>query len=76
MKKDCEKRVKSERHAFFLLSLSILAVAWWVSIWGLLEEYVDWAKDRFKVDKHTIYLSMLIFVVLVVFIFPELLDKI
>jgi hypothetical protein len=72
----CAKRIKSERNAFFLLGLSFLAVVWWYATWGLVEEYMEWIEEKYKISKTNLYLSVAFLIVLIVFLFPELLDKI
>jgi len=76
LKGKCIKYIQSEKHAFFILFISVIAIAWWVSIWGLMEGYIDWLENNYKVKRVIIYLYLFAAVMLIIFLFPELLDKV
>ena len=51
---------------------AILAIAWWIAIWGLFDIYTE---DKTKDEKIKIYLVMLGVVFSIVLFFPHLLHR-
>lgn len=51
---------------------AIIAVFWWVAIWGLIDILVeDWSKEQ----KIYLYISMISFVTIFVFLFPGIIKR-
>jgi len=51
---------------------AIIAVFWWIAIWGLKDILVeDWSKEQ----KLYLYLSSLLLVTIVVFIYPDIIKR-
>jgi hypothetical protein len=51
---------------------AIIAVFWWIAIWGLKDILVeDWSKEQ----KIYLYLSFLFLVTIVVFIYPDIIKR-
>lgn len=67
--------VALEEHALFIVFVSVLLVLMWFSMWGLLDEFVDWAEERYQQPKARIYGGILLGVVLLILLFPESLQR-
>ena len=51
---------------------AIIAVFWWIAIWGLKDILVEnWSKEQ----KMYLYLSFLFLVTIVVFIYPDIIKR-
>jgi succinate dehydrogenase hydrophobic anchor subunit len=66
---------KLESHAFFLLFIAFILTVFWYSMWGILDDMADYMKKKLGLTKHTIYIGMLGFVLIVVAIFPKMLER-
>ncbi len=54
----------------------ILIVAFWASTWGLIEEAVEYIHEKYQVKKVMIYISIFLAILLAIYMFPRLLDKV
>ena len=54
----------------------MLIVAFWASVWGLIEEGVDMLKERYGFSKVNIYIGIFLAVLLSIYMFPCLLEKV
>jgi len=51
------------------IAFAIIAVFWWIAIWGLSDLLVEnWTREQ----KFKLYVAMLIVVGIIVFVFPEI----
>ena len=67
---------KLEEHAFFILFVAIILMVFWHAVWELLGELTDYIHKRYGVKKRDIYIISLLIVMLLVGIFPQILQKI
>jgi succinate dehydrogenase hydrophobic anchor subunit len=65
-----------ENHAFFVLFVGFVLIVFWHAIWELLTELTDTIYKRHGVAKWKVYVGSLIFVILFIGVYPEILDKI
>ncbi len=64
-----------EEHAFFILFLATVLVVFWVAVWGLVEGGVTYMEERYGIKKIKLYIGLLGSVILVIGLFPQLLEK-
>ena len=65
-----------EKHAFYVLLLSVLAAIWWVATWGLIDDAIESIQEKYKISKRAIYFTLIGSIIFIIFIHPELLTKI
>lgn len=68
--------VRMEEHAFFILFIALVLIVWWYAVWGLLDEFTTYLHKKYGIQKRNIYAIFLLFVVLLIGIFPQILKKI
>lgn len=64
-----------EEHAFFILFLATLLVFFWVAVWGLTEELLTSLEQTYGIKKTSLYMGLLGSVVLLIGLFPQMLEK-
>ena len=65
-----------ENHALYAIVLSVLAILWWTALWGLFDEISDTIEAKYGVTKRVQYVMILCFILLVVLIHPQILNRI
>jgi hypothetical protein len=65
-----------EEHAFFILFLGFVLILFWHAVWELLTELTDLIHRRHGIPKWKMYVGSLIFVILVIGLYPQILEKI
>jgi hypothetical protein len=68
--------IKLEEHAFFILFVSLILMVFWHAVWELLGELTDYLHKRYGITKRNVYLISILVVILLVGIFPQILQKI
>jgi len=63
-----------ERHAFYIVILSIVGIMWYMSFWGIFDECVDYIHKKYKISKRVIYSSVISVILVIILIHPEILD--
>ena len=66
---------KLEEHAFFVLFIGILLIMFWHAIWELLNEVTEYLHTKRGLKKWQIYMLSLLIVLLMIGIFPQILEK-
>jgi len=66
---------KIEEHAFFILFIGVLLIMFWHAIWELLNEMTDYLHTKQGLKKWKVYVLSLLFVLLMIGIFPQILQK-
>lgn len=66
---------KLEEHAFFVLFIGILLIMFWHAVWELLNEITDYLHTKRGLKKWKVYMISLLFVLLMIGIFPQILQK-
>ena len=64
-----------ENHALFILFLSFILIVFWYAIWELLTELTEHIHERHGIKKWKIYMLCLVLVILIIGIFPQILEK-
>lgn len=64
-----------EQHAFYILFIAAILVLFWYSIWNIMDELKETAKDRWGVTAHQFSCLVLASVVGLIALFPETLEK-
>jgi fucose 4-O-acetylase-like acetyltransferase len=54
------------------LLFAIIAVFWWVALWGLTDIYMQ---DMTQNEKIRAYIGMLVLIALIVFLKPDIVDR-
>jgi len=65
-----------EEHAFYILLLSVLAGLWWVAVWTLTDDALESIQVKYKISKRVQCWFIIAFIILVIYIHPEMLYKI
>jgi hypothetical protein len=68
--------VKMEEHAFFILFIAFIVVLFWHAVWELSNEFVEHLHEKYGVKKTHIYVVYLLIVILMIGLFPQVLEKI
>ena len=68
--------IRLEEHAFFIVFISIILVIFWYAVWGFLDEFTEQLNKKYGIRKTTIYFTFLLMVMLLIGIFPQILQKI
>jgi hypothetical protein len=63
-------------YEFEILIGGLLIVLLWVSTWGLIEEGVEYLEDTYDVKKVYTYFALFTLVLLMIYKFPALLDRV
>ena len=51
---------------------AILAIFWWIAIWGLSDLLTEsWTREQ----KFRLYVGILIVIAMIVYVFPDLMDR-
>jgi hypothetical protein len=51
---------------------AILAIFWWIAIWGLSDLLTEsWTREQ----KFRLYVGILIVIAMIVYVFPDMLDR-
>jgi hypothetical protein len=69
------RTAKVEEHAFFILFIGILLIIFWHAVWELLNELTEYLHTKWGVKKWKIYTLSLLMVILMIGIFPQILEK-
>ncbi len=64
-----------EEHAFFIVFISILLIFFWIAVWGITEDTVEWLAEKYSVKKVYIYWGLLLVILGFIALFPQLLAK-
>ena len=64
-----------EEHAFFVLFVGFVLIVFWHAVWELLTQLTDAIHARRGIPKWKIYVGSLVFVVLVIGVYPQILQK-
>lgn len=64
-----------EEHAFFILFTAFILILFWHSIWGILDKIETVCEARFNITKIQFNILSLLFVVLIIGLFPMILQK-
>ena len=65
-----------KEHAFYILLLSLLPVLWWVAIWTLADDALESIQAKYKISKRVQCWFIIAFIILLIYINPEMLSKI
>jgi len=68
--------IKMEEHAFFILFIAFIIVLFWHAVWELLNELVDYLHQKYGMKKTYVYIIYLMIVILIIGLFPQVLEKI
>ena len=68
--------VKMEEHAFFILFIAFIVVLFWHAVWELSNEFVEHLHEKYGIKKVHVYVLYLLIVILVIGMFPQVLEKI
>ena len=70
------RNIKLEEHAFFILFIALILMVFWHAVWELLGELTEYVNKTYGIKKRDVYLISLLLVVLLIGIFPQILEKI
>lgn len=68
--------LKLEEHAFFILFIAVILMVFWHAVWELLGELTDYINKEYGIKKRDVYIISLMIVMLLIGIFPQILQKI
>ena len=68
--------IRLEEHAFFIVFMSIILIIFWYSIWQLLDEFTEYLNKKYGIRKISIHGTLLLMVMLLIGLFPQILQKI
>ena len=68
--------MKLENHAFFILFVAFILMVFWHAVWELLGELTEYIHRRYGIKKRDVYIMSLLIVILLIGIFPQILEKI
>ena len=64
-----------EERAFSILLISILGILWWMAIYGLLDDLMSHIKQKYRISRRVQCIFIVAFVMLVIMIHPQVLDR-
>jgi hypothetical protein len=64
-----------EEHAFFIVFVAFILIIFWHGVWELLTEFTLYIHLRYGIPKWKIYVFSIMFVLLIIGICPQVLDK-
>ena len=64
-----------EEHAFFILFIAVLLMILWHAVWELLSELTEYLNARYGMKKRNIYIISILLILLLIGIFPQILEK-
>ena len=70
------RTIRLEEHAFFILFIAIILMIFWHAVWELLGELTNYLHEKYGFKKVYIYAVSLLGVILLIGIFPQILEKI
>ena len=65
-----------ENHSFFILFIGVVLIIFWHAVWELLEEFTVYVAYVYNVPKRYVYIIEMTLVVLLIEMFPQILEKI
>lgn len=68
--------IRLEEHAFFVLFIALILMVFWHSVWQLLDEFTEFMNKKYGIRKLSINIVLLLIVLLLIGIFPQILQKI
>ena len=68
--------IRLEEHAFFIIFIALILMVFWHAVWELLGELTDYLHKKYGMKKVHIYMISLLGVLLLIGIFPQILEKI
>jgi len=70
------RNIKLEEHAFFILFMGFILIVFWHGVWELLNELVDHLHEKHGFKKRNMYIISILIVILLIGVFPQILEKI
>jgi len=64
-----------EEHAFFILFTAFILILFWHAVWGILDKIETVCERRFNVTKFQFNILSLLVVILIIRLFPMILQK-
>jgi len=64
-----------EEHAFFLLFMITVIVVYWHAVWGILDKIESYVLFQTNMTKTEFHVITILFVILIIGIFPKILQK-
>jgi hypothetical protein len=68
--------IKMEEHACFILFIAFIIVLFWYAVWELLDEFVEYLNRKYGVKNTHTNIFLLLAVILIIGLFPQVLNKI
>jgi len=68
--------IRLEKHAFFIIFIALILMVFWHAVWELLTELTDALHEQYGIKKRTVYIVSLLIVILLIGVFPQILEKI
>lgn len=68
--------IRLEEHAFFIIFIALILMVFWHAVWELLSELTIHLSQRYGIKKTHIYMISVLIVLLLIGIFPQILEKI
>ena len=69
------RNIQLEEHAFFVIFIAVVLMVFWHAVWELLGEFTDYLNKVYGIKKRDVYLISLLLVILLIGIFPQILEK-
>ena len=66
---------RMEDHAFFIVFMGIILVIFWHGVWELLNEIMNHIHTRHGIEKWKLYVGSILAVVLLIGLFPQILER-
>ena len=63
------------KHAFYILILSVLGIMWWIGVSGIIYDAIDDIHKKYRIHKDILHGGIIAFVLLVIFIHPQLIKS-
>jgi len=63
-----------ERHAFYIVMLSIVGILWYMCLWGIFDESIEYIHKKYKYSKRLIYSVIIACILVTILVHPEVLD--
>ena len=64
-----------EKHAFFIIFMSTILVLFWHGLWGIADMLGEHLEKRHNIRKLHFHIITIFLVILIIGLFPKILDK-
>lgn len=69
------RTIRLEEHAIFIIFIAFLLMILWHAVWELLSEYTEYLHKQYGIEKRDVHITSIGIILLLIGIFPQILEK-